>query len=119
MKRAVRDSLVVGHEPLIEALHLPDPKDRHVLAAAIRARAHAIVTRNLRDFPTEALAPWGIEARAPDDFLLDQLGLDPGAVHSALRQIADSWRNPSGSVEDVLRSLEHDGLTGFAAALRG
>nr|WP_246458543.1 PIN domain-containing protein [Saccharopolyspora gloriosae] len=39
MLRAVRDCLVTGHEPLIEAVSLPDPDDRHVLAAAIKARA--------------------------------------------------------------------------------
>ena len=39
MAAAIRDVLVVGYEPLIDALDLPDPDDRHVLAAAIRARA--------------------------------------------------------------------------------
>jgi hypothetical protein len=45
---AVRDVLVVGYEPLIEAITLPDPDDRHVPAAAVRARAQLIVTANLR-----------------------------------------------------------------------
>lgn len=39
MNLAIRDSLVTGHEPLIETLQLPDPDDRHVLAAAIKAGA--------------------------------------------------------------------------------
>jgi predicted nucleic acid-binding protein len=51
MNRAVRDCLVAGYEPLIEGLKLPDPDDRHVLAAAIKAGAQVIVTRNLKDFP--------------------------------------------------------------------
>lgn len=57
MDRAVPDCLVTGHEGLIEQLKLPDPNDRHVLAAAIRSQAGVIVTFNLKDFPTEALAP--------------------------------------------------------------
>lgn len=57
MNKAVRDCLVTGYEPLIDALELPDPDDRHVLAAAIKARAQVIVTNNLKDFPPRALEP--------------------------------------------------------------
>jgi predicted nucleic acid-binding protein len=63
MAGAIRDVLVVGYQPLMEVLTLPDPDDRHVLAAAIRARAQLIVTGNLRDFPAAALAPRDVEAR--------------------------------------------------------
>jgi len=47
-----------------------DPKDRHVLAATIRAGSSLIVTFNLKDFSPEALEPWSIEAKSPDDYLL-------------------------------------------------
>lgn len=57
MARAVRDCLVKGHEPLVDVMDLPDPDDRHVLAAAVRAKAQAIVTFNLKDFPAEACRP--------------------------------------------------------------
>jgi predicted nucleic acid-binding protein len=65
MNDAVRDCLVSGYEPLIDSLDLPDPDDRHVLAAAIKAGAQVIVTRNLKDFPAEKLAPWNIKAKSP------------------------------------------------------
>jgi predicted nucleic acid-binding protein len=55
MNAHVRDCLVGNYESLISSLSLPDPDDRHVLAAAIRARADVIVTFNLKDFPAEAL----------------------------------------------------------------
>ena len=51
MTQAVPDCMVTNFEGLIDALVLPDVDDRHVLAAAIRAGAQAIVTFNLADFP--------------------------------------------------------------------
>jgi predicted nucleic acid-binding protein len=62
MVGAIRDVVVIGYQPLVEALDLPDPDDRHVLAAAIRSRAQLIVTNNLRDFPAETLRHWDVEA---------------------------------------------------------
>jgi predicted nucleic acid-binding protein len=85
MNKAVRDCLVTGHEPLIEGLKLPDPDDRHVLAAAIKAGAQVIVTRNLKDFPESDLQPWDIEAKSPDAFVLDQVTSTSGR-----------WPRPSG-----------------------
>ena len=118
MAGAIRDVLVVGYEPLIEALDLPDPHDRHVLAAAIRTGAHLIVTWNLRDFPAAALARWDIEAVTPDTFVRAQIDLDRGLVYGAITRIADSWRNPPGSPGDVIARLERDRLIETAAALR-
>jgi predicted nucleic acid-binding protein len=115
---AVRDCLVTGYEPLIETLDLPDPNDRHVLAAAIRSRAQVIVTENLRDFPSAALSAWDIEAKSPDDFILDQIHLDRKVVWSCAQQIADSWRRPPGTVSDVLASLQRNGLHGSVAELQ-
>lgn len=67
MNAAVRDCLVTGYEPLIEAVELPDPNDRHVLAPAIRARTQVIVTNNLKHFPPTTLEAWDMEAKPPDD----------------------------------------------------
>lgn len=53
---------MTGYESLIAGLVLPDADDRHVLAAAIRCNASVIVTFNRKDFPEEALLPYGIEA---------------------------------------------------------
>ena len=83
MDKHVEDALVTGYEDLIAGLQLPDADDRHVLAAAIRGRADVIVTMNLRDFPTEVIAPLGIEAQHPDEFILRLLDLAPGAVVAA------------------------------------
>jgi hypothetical protein len=76
MDLAIPDGLVVGHELLISGLTLPDPDDRHVLAAAIRCNASVIVTFNEKDFPATALAPYVIEAQHPDLFVDNLFDLD-------------------------------------------
>ena len=118
MNAAVRDCLVVGYEPLIEMLDLPDPDDRHVLAAAIKVNAQLIVTRDRKDFPAEKLAPWGIKAKSPDDFVRDVMGIDSSAVWACVQQIVDSRTRRPVTVEDVLGELERDGLVASAAAMR-
>ena len=118
MLAAVRDCLIRGYEPLVDSLSLPDPDDRHVLAAAIRARAQIVVTTNLKDFPASVLRSWDIEAKHPDQFVLDQIDLNRQAIYGAVQRIADSWRNPPGTVPDVLSHLERDGLVESVAALR-
>jgi predicted nucleic acid-binding protein len=118
MNAHVRDCLVTGYEDLIPTLTLPDPNDRHVLAAAIRAEADVIVTANLRDFPAEALAPQGIEAQHPDTFVARLLDIAPEAVCTAVKQQRDSLRNPPHSAEQMLSTLERQGLTQTVAKLR-
>jgi predicted nucleic acid-binding protein len=118
MKGAVRDCLVLGYEPLIPAVELPDPDDRHVLAAAIRAKAQVIVTFNVKDFPQDALAPWDVEAAHPDAFLEAQIDLNPQIVYAVLQRIADSCKRPPLTVADLLETLERTGLVASVAALR-
>lgn len=119
MAQAVPDSLVSGWEELVGSLpDLPDPDDRHVLAAAICGHADAIVTFNLADFPAEALAPFGIEAQHPDDFLLNQLDLNPIAALKSIKAMRARWRNPPVAALELAVSLEKLGLPMTAARMR-
>lgn len=118
MDRHAQDALVTGYEDLIEGLHLPDPNDRHVLAAAIRGRADVIVTRNLRDFPVDVLAGFGIDAQHPDEFIVHLLDLGPGLVIEAARRHRESLKNPVKTVEEYLEMLEGEGLTETVSVLR-
>ena len=90
MDKHAEDALVTGYEDLIDGLHLPDPDDRHVLAAAIRGRADVIVTVNVRDFPEEALEPFGIEAQHPDEFIAHLIDLAAGVVIGAAERHRES-----------------------------
>ena len=118
MNHALRDALVEGHEALIDGLTLPDPDDRHVLAAAIRAGAQVIVTFNLKDFPASALAPFGIKAKHPDDFIIEAIDLAPGAVAAAVSDQARALRNPPIRLNLLLDTLGQQGLTQSVAKLR-
>lgn len=110
MNQAVPGALVTGHEPLISALELPDPDDRHVLAAAIRAGAQLIVTFNLKDFPAEILAGFGIEAVHPDIFLEQQFELNEGLVLRTAHRHRASLRKPPLSNREYLDTLAACGL---------
>jgi len=85
-----------GHRlrPLDRSASLPDRNDRHVLAAAIRSGAQVIVTTNLKDFPREVLADFDIDARHPDDFILDLADLDPAIVTTSAKLQRAALKNP-------------------------
>ena len=117
INQAVPDCLVTGYEHLIDELWLPDPDDRHVLAAAIRAGAQAVVTRNLKDFPQRALDGFEIFARHPDDFVLDLADLEPGVVIAVAKQQRAALTHPPLTVEAFVDCLRRQGLVGVAAFL--
>jgi hypothetical protein len=118
MNDAVRDSLVTEYEDLIETLTLPDPNDRHVLAAAIRAGAEIIVTFNLRDFPDEALKAFDIQAQHPDDFVGTLFDVAPAVVCATVKSQRESLRSPPKSAEELLAIFEAQGLVQTVARLR-
>lgn len=118
MDVAIPDCLVSGYEPLIETLELPDPDDRHVLAAAALCRAGTIVTYNLKDFPDEILAPHGISAQHPDEFIEHAFDLNPAAVCAAVRDQRAALKNPPKSVEELFATYLNQGLATIVAVLR-
>ncbi len=118
MNSSLADCLVTGYEPLIDGLKLPDPDDRHVLAAAIKAAAQVIVTTNLKDFPASTLSDWSIEAKSPDDFVVDQVNIDDRIVFSCVQEIANARQRSPQTAQDVLAELENVGLVRSVAALR-
>lgn len=118
MNAAIRDCLVTGYEDLIDSLTLPDPDDRHVLAAAIRGGADTIVTFNLADFPAAELVRFAIVAQHPDGFLNCLLDLTPEAVCAAVKAQREGLRNPPKTVEELLTSLEAQGLPQAVGRLR-
>lgn len=118
MDKAAPHALVTGYEHLIPELRLPDPNDRHVLAAAIHCRASVIVTCNLADFPSDVLADFGIEAQHPDQFILQLLDVAPGLVVEAAENHRRSLNNPPMTTEEYINTLKSQGLSQTASVLR-
>jgi predicted nucleic acid-binding protein len=94
MNAHARDALVKDFEALIDVLNLPDPDDRHVLAAAIKGRADLIVTLNLKDFPADELDRWGIDIQHPDEFLVHQFHLSQPAFLQSVRTVRLRLKKP-------------------------
>ncbi|MDX3489349.1 MULTISPECIES: PIN domain-containing protein [Streptomyces] len=117
MADAFPESLVTGYAPLIPVM-TNDPKDRHVLAAAIGGNAHAVVTLNLKDFPSAASEPYGIEVLHPDDFLLDMLDLVPVELHAALHTQVSGYRKEPRDLHGLLDRIGAGGAPQFAAEVR-
>jgi predicted nucleic acid-binding protein len=109
MNSHVRDCLVSGYEYLIPTLALPDPDDRHVLAAAVVGNADVIVTFNLKDFPESILAQYDIESQHPDDFVSDLLDLNPYSVRAAAEKYRQRLKNPPKSIDEYLEILLGEG----------
>ncbi|MEJ5055613.1 PIN domain-containing protein [Sphingobacterium sp. MYb382] len=108
--KAFPDALVESYEGLIDSLDLPDPKDRHVLAAAIKTNADIIVTNNLKDFPSEYLDSFGMKAISADDFLTDIIDLNHEAAIEAFKELVLNKKNPEMDEYQVLESLRLNGL---------
>jgi len=118
MDRHVRDAKVYGYESLIDSLELPDPNDRHVLAAAIRCSANAIVTFNLKDFPKALLNPYDIDAIHPDDFILYQIDMAPTVCCKAIHNQRMALRNPDVDVDTLLKTLQKQQLPQTVSRLK-
>jgi len=112
------DSLVQGYKSIIPTLTLPDPNDRHVLAAAIFMKVKYIVTFNLTDFPPSALQPYQVEAISPDNFVMQVIKYNSKyLIETVARHRAVLTRLPK-TVDEYLATLEKQGLPKTVTFLR-
>ena len=117
MDAAVPDAVVEDDQALIASLQLPDLDDRHVLAAAITAEADVLITWNLRHFPQEAVAAWGIEVLTPDDLVCRLFALAPQDTRQAVEVLRVSLRSPPYSWSGLLERFGQVGLIQTADTL--
>ncbi|MEL0637173.1 PIN domain-containing protein [Marinomonas sp. TI.3.20] len=106
IKASFFDRYVLDYEPLMDQLELPDPDDRHVLAAAIKTGCNIIATDNIKDFPAELLAEYGIRTMTRDELMCFLFTNEKGSVIKALDNFARVHKDPKLTVEDLLIKLE-------------
>lgn len=117
MNLAVPDCLVDGFDALIAGITLPDKDDRHVVAAAIMARADVIVTFNEKDFPADVIAPFRLHTRHPDDFLVETFSLGPEDVAEAVINDFLHYHAPPLTFDSYRDSLAKAGVPNFSKAI--
>jgi hypothetical protein len=119
METAFEDAMVSDFARFMSAADgLPDPKDTHVVAAAIKTQAAMIVTENLKDFPPEILATLNMEAKSADEFIADTIALDDGRAVAAIRQMRERLNNPAITAEQLLLKMEAEGMQEAVDLLR-
>ncbi|MFB2879717.1 hypothetical protein [Floridanema aerugineum] len=84
------------------------PGDRHVLAAAVIAKAEVIVTSNLKHFPAVALDPWNLKAQSPDDFLTDLFDEYPDEMVKVIQGQSQALNKPPLTVVELLDLLSKE-----------
>lgn len=104
MSRAFPFAQVSNVDHLISGIS-NHPKDRHVAAVAVLADASTIVTSNLRHFRPEDLAPHGVVAMSPDDFLGQLLPASSAVMATIIHEMVQDYNNPPVSVDRLLTSL--------------
>jgi predicted nucleic acid-binding protein len=118
MDEAFPEASVAGYADLISSFDLPDKDDRHVLAAAVKGQAAAIVTENQRDFPGHILDQYGIEVRTADEFLLETFQLYPTDALTTLKRRREEYIKPPMTAAEFINALIAKGLTSLAAELK-
>jgi predicted nucleic acid-binding protein len=110
---------VVGYEAIIPSVELPDPEDRHVVAAAIAAQASVIVTWNIRDFPSAELRKHGLTKQTPDMFLVALFDQWPDVMVEVTGRARRNLRVSQVSAEEFISALRHQRLVRFVHRIEG
>lgn len=113
-ERAFPYAMADFDERSLADIELPDPDDCHVVAAALAGSCDVIVTYNVRDFPADALVPFGLRALRPDDFLMEVATANPDGAMAAVRSLVAVKSRPPRTMEEELTGLRANMLTRFA-----
>jgi predicted nucleic acid-binding protein len=118
MNAALPNATVTNYQAYISSVTLPDPDDRHVVAAGVAAGASLIITWNVKDFPVRELARHKLRKQTPDAFLMELYAAVPGLVIEATRKARANLRKSKVSGAEFVGALERQKLKRFSAAVR-
>lgn len=118
MNQAINESVIQDYESLTETLVLPDPDDRHVLAAAIHAGASAIVTFNTKDFPESMLLLYGIHLLKPDELVAEFIWVYPDETLEVIQKQRGDLKRPPYTAQQLADRFHEIGLKQTAIFLR-
>jgi predicted nucleic acid-binding protein len=118
LMNAIRPNpLVDNYKHLINSVELPDPDDRHVLAAAIACGARKILTWNLKDFPARFLSQFGIAADNPDRFIAALIHAAPERVVAVFKGVRLRQKKPKMEIAEFFDMLRRNRLNATGTAL--
>jgi predicted nucleic acid-binding protein len=118
MDRAIDHDLIENYQRHIVDINIPDPNDRHVLAAAIEAGAEILLTYNLRDFPNSKVAMYGVTVIHPDNLLGELIAEESKTVLSVIEEMRLKRQRPEISQLQLLESFSRLNIPGFVGMLR-
>ncbi|MGH6845879.1 MAG: PIN domain-containing protein [Methylocella sp.] len=117
MNDALPHAMVTGYQEHIQAVTLPDPYDRHVVAAGIAGGASVILTWNLRDFPARELKKHGLRRQTPDAFLADLYDKTPDLTLASLANARRNLSKTRVSAPDFVDILKNQKLPQLSARI--
>jgi hypothetical protein len=112
-------AMVTGYEHHVAAVNLPDPDDRHVVAAGIAAGATLILTWNLRHFPAQELKKFGLTRETPDEFLSRLYDEVPELVVGSLANARRNLTETDVSASGFIGILDRQRLVQLAMRVQG
>jgi PIN domain len=110
MNDALPTAMVSGYEDHVPMVTLPDPNDRHVVAAGIAAGASIILTWNLRHFPANELKKFGLRKQTPDAFLSELYDKVPDLTIGSLANARRNLNKSRVSASDFIDILANQKL---------
>lgn len=106
---------LVAEEPIaaLEAEMANQPKDRHVLAAAVASGSELTVTNNHKDFPARALDPFGISVMSPSQLFIDMYAQSPRNFDEVVDAQIAALRAPPSTIDTWLERMARSACRGF------
>jgi predicted nucleic acid-binding protein len=118
MLQVLPKAMVTGYQKYVQAIILPDPGDRHVVAAGIAANASIIITWNLRDFPDGELNKFGLQCQTPDTFLSDLYDKVPDLTLGSLSNARENLSCSRTAASDFIHILNNQKLGQLAKRIQ-